>query len=121
MVSDAVGDVPDGVVAGLFHEDTRFLSRWVLTIDGERPSPLTSATVDYYSAAFYLTNPALPMLEARSLSIQRFRFVGMGMRERITVINHLNEPVKVELRLSVGADFADLFEVKDGRMRSSRT
>ncbi|MBA3690177.1 MAG: hypothetical protein H0W82_02050 [Actinobacteria bacterium] len=44
MVSDSIGDVPDGVVAGLFHDDTRFLSKWVLTIDGERPRLLTSDT-----------------------------------------------------------------------------
>ncbi|HEX9122813.1 MAG TPA: glycogen debranching N-terminal domain-containing protein [Actinomycetota bacterium] len=113
MVSDARGDVPAGAVGGLFHDDTRFVSRWELTVGGGRPQVLTSGTVDYYSAAFYLTNPALDGLPAQSLSIQRYRFVGDGLHEKLTVKNHLNRPVHVELRLATGADFADLFEVKD--------
>ncbi|MBI2238238.1 MAG: amylo-alpha-1,6-glucosidase [Actinobacteria bacterium] len=113
MVSDAHGDVPEGAVAGLFHEDTRFLHRFVLTVGGRQPQVLSSDTVDYYSAAFYQTNPELPGIPAHSLSIQRFRFVGDGLHERITVRNHLGRPVQVELRLACGADFADLFEVKD--------
>jgi glycogen debranching enzyme len=113
MVSDSIGDVPRGTVAGLFHDDTRFLSRWELSIGGKRPSLLTSGTVDYYSAAFYLTNPELPEIPAHSLSVQRFRFVGDGLHEKLSVRNHRNEEVRVELRLSCGADFADLFEVKD--------
>jgi glycogen debranching enzyme len=113
MVSDARGDVPAGAVGGLFHDDTRFVDRWELTLGGERPQVLTSGVVDYYSAAFYLSNPALDGLPAQSLSIQRFRFVGDGLHEKLTVKNHLNRPVTVELRLGTGADFADLFEVKD--------
>jgi glycogen debranching enzyme len=113
VVSDAIGDMPEGVVAGLFHRDTRHVSKWELTIDGKRPVVLTSAPVDYYSASFTLTNPELPGLPAQSLSVHRFRLVGSGMRESITVENNLSRPIDVELRLTCGADFADLFEVKD--------
>jgi glycogen debranching enzyme len=112
-ISDAAGDMPEGVVAGFFHRDTRHLSRWELTVGGKRPVVLTSGTVDYYSASFTLTNPELPGLAAQSLSIHRFRLVGKGMRDSITVENHLSRPIEVELRLTCGADFADLFEVKD--------
>ena len=34
MYSDAVGDVPTGSIGGLVHADTRFLSRWALTVNG---------------------------------------------------------------------------------------
>jgi glycogen debranching enzyme len=112
-VSDAVGDMPEGVVAGLFHRDTRHISKWELTIGGKSPAVLTSAPVDYYSASFTLTNPELPGLAAHSLSVRRFRLVGSGMRESITVENNLSSPIDVQLRLTCGADFADLFEVKD--------
>src|SRR2546423_14354853 len=30
MLSDPAGDIHDGSIAGLFHEDTRFLNRFVL-------------------------------------------------------------------------------------------
>ena len=57
MVSNAAGDVREGSVEGLYHEDTRHLSRFVLTINGEKPTVLTSNEIDYYSAAFFMTNP----------------------------------------------------------------
>jgi glycogen debranching enzyme len=112
MLSDHRGDVDVGDVAGLFHEDTRYLNRFVLTVGGARPVVLTSSEVDYYSAAFFLTNPELPKVPAHSLSIARHRFVGSGLRERIGVASYADMPIKVEVRLSCGADFADLFEVK---------
>jgi len=112
MISDQFGDVREGSAAGLYHEDTRHLSRWVLTLNGARPILLTSEEVDYYSAAFFLTNPDLDGLPSKSVTIQRHRFVGDGMRETIRLRNHLRHPVRCELRLAVGADFGDLFEVK---------
>src|SRR3954447_26680962 len=112
MLSDRRGDVDVGQVAGLFHEDTRYLNRFVLTVGGMRPALLTSEEVDYYSAGFFLTHPELPGLPARTLSVARHRFVGSGLRERVEVASYSDERVRVELRLSFGSDFADLFEVK---------
>ena len=51
MLSDPVGDVPASSIGGLVHADTRFLNRWVLTINGSRLLALRSRVVDYYSAA----------------------------------------------------------------------
>ncbi|HEY7280060.1 MAG TPA: glycogen debranching N-terminal domain-containing protein [Actinomycetota bacterium] len=124
MLSDHRGDVTPSLVCGLFHEDTRYLNRFVLTVNGASPIVLSSSEVDYYSAAFFLTNDDLPGLPARSLSIARHRFVGGGLHERIEVTSHASERVTAELRLSFGADFADLFEVKMREFRkggSTRT
>jgi glycogen debranching enzyme len=112
MYSDAVGDVVRGTIGGLIHADTRFLDQWVLTIDGERLLALRSRTVDHYSAAFFLTNPRMERLTPNALGIRRLRFVGDGLHERIEVSSYVENPLRVELRLSVGNDFADLFEVK---------
>ncbi len=112
MFSDALGDVPAGSVGGLLHDDTRFLSRWELTLGGRPLSPLKSRTVDYYSAAFFLTNPEIADLRASTLTVRRLRFVGGGLHEQISVYNPTPHPVGFELRLAVGVDFADLFEVK---------
>jgi len=112
MYSNSLGDVPTGSVGGLVHDDTRFLGTWVLTIDGRQPALLRSHTVDYYSAAFFLTNPELPGLSQNTLSIRRRRFVGNGMREEISIHSFSDEPVRFELRLATGTDFADLFEMK---------
>ena len=111
-VSDDRGDIADPVM-GLFADDTRFLSRWLLTINGERPLRLSSDKVEYFSAAFYLRNPIAGGLEQDVLSIGRDRFVGDGMEEHIVVQNHAPHPVEFELALEVGSDFADIFAVKE--------
>jgi glycogen debranching enzyme len=111
-VSDERGDISDPVM-GLFADDTRFLSRWILTINGERPLKLSSDKVEYYSAAFYLRNPIAGGLEQDMLSIGRDRFIGDGMQEHIVVQNHAPHPVEFELALEVGTDFADIFAVKE--------
>jgi glycogen debranching enzyme len=112
MLSDLRGDVDEDSLTGLFHEDTRYLNRFVLTVDGKRPLVLSSAAPDYGSAAFFLTNPALDGIPAKSLSIQRYRSIGDGLTEVLVLHNHGNVEVELEVRLSCGADFADLFEVK---------
>ena len=40
MISDQRGDVAGGSLGGLFHEDTRFLSRFALTVNGTEKSRL---------------------------------------------------------------------------------
>jgi glycogen debranching enzyme len=110
-VSDERGDIAEPVM-GLFANDTRFLSRWVLTINGARPLMLSSDKVEYFSATFYLRNPVAGDLGPDELSIGRDRFVGDGMQEHIVVQNHAPRPVEFELALEIGADFADIFSVK---------
>jgi glycogen debranching enzyme len=112
MFSDSRGDVPPGSTGGLIHEDTRFLNRWELTLGGRRLSLLKSGTVDYRSASFFLTNPELPGVTANSLAVRRMRLVGNGALEHLAVFNTAPEPIAFELRLTCGADFADLFEVR---------
>jgi glycogen debranching enzyme len=110
-VSDERGDITEPVM-GLFADDTRFLSRWRLTIDGARPLVLSSDKVNYFSAAFYLRNPVVGDLGPDEISVGRDRFVGDGMQEHIVVQNHAPRPVEFELALEIGADFADIFSVK---------
>ncbi|HET9288676.1 MAG TPA: glycogen debranching N-terminal domain-containing protein [Gaiella sp.] len=114
MFSDSRGDVAPGTVGGLVHEDTRFVSRWELQLDGRPLSLLKSGQVDYDSAAFFLTNPDTPRLRAHSVAVRRLRLLGGGALEQIAVLNTSSESVSCELRLLCGADFADLFEIKSG-------
>jgi glycogen debranching enzyme len=111
-VCDERGDL-DGPTMGLFAEDTRFLSRWLLTINGARPLLLSSGQVEYYSAAFYLRNPVAGGLGQDELSIARERFIGEGMQDHLVVQNHAHRPVEFELTLEAGSDFADIFAVKE--------
>ena len=81
-ISDELGDVRE-TTHGLFAEDTRFLSRLCLTIDGKRPLLLSSGTVEYFSAAFFLRNPLTERLPLDAVSVRRERFVGDGMQDHV--------------------------------------
>ncbi|GIH16995.1 amylo-alpha-1,6-glucosidase [Rugosimonospora africana] len=112
MYSDLVGDVPSGTIGGLVHDDTRLLSRWMLTINGSRLYALRSAIVEHFDASFLLTNPPLPGLQANSVGVRRRRLLGDGFHEEIELHSFVTEPIDVELRLAIANDFADLFEIK---------
>jgi glycogen debranching enzyme len=110
-ISDERGDLATGP-SGLFAADVRRLSRFVLTINGERPLLLSSGQVEYFSAAFFLRNP-LVALPQDSLSIARTRFVVDSLQERITVRNESTERLAFTVGIEFGADFADIFAVKE--------
>ena len=112
-ICDDLGDIGTEETSGFFSEDVRFLSSLRLTIDGERPLLLSSGKVEYYSAAFYLRNSTRTGLAQDTLLISRERFVGNGLQDRVVVQNESAERVGFVVGLEVGADFADLFSVKD--------
>ena len=111
-ICDEIGDL-DGRTSGFFAEDTRFLSRLELRINGQRPLLLSSGKIEYFSAAFYLRNPVALGLAQDSLSIARERFVGDGMQDHVVLRNESAEPLKFEVALDVGTDFADIISVKE--------
>jgi len=111
-ICDELGDL-NGNVEGLFTEDPRFLSSLRLTINGQRPLLLSSDKIEYFSAAFFMRNPLADGLAPDVLSIRRERFIGEGMQDSFAVQNQGMERVEFDLQLDVGADFADIFAVKD--------
>ena len=115
VVSDNHGDV-DGTPTdphGLFAADTRFLSRWVLTVDGQRPALLSVDETKYYAAQFFLAPSTGTTYIDSSLVVRRRRTVLVGFREVITAANHGTTASTLHLTVDLDADFADLFEVKD--------
>src|ERR671930_2763097 len=111
-ICDELGDL-HGRVEGLFADDTRFLSALKLMINGERPLLLSSDKIEYFSAEFCLRNPLAGGLPQDVLSIRRERFVGDGMQDSFVIQNQSMERVEFDAELDVGADFADIFAVKD--------
>lgn len=111
---------------GLYHEGTRFLSRFELTMNGERPL-LLSATVkeDNVLLNVDLTNPDMihggqEKIARGSVHLSRTRFLWQGLCfERIRVHNYSLLSVPVRLSFFVDADFADVFEVR-GTKRDRR-
>jgi glycogen debranching enzyme len=115
VVSDTRGDIEASLTdpTGLFSYDTRFLSKWVLTINGDRMNPLSVDDLQYFESRFFLVPGTGTVYIDAKLSVIRRRAVGNGFHEELTILNHADEPVDLRVRLDAGCDFADLFEVKD--------
>ncbi len=98
---------------GLFSFDTRFLSKWLLTIDGQKLNPLSVDDLQYFETRFFLVPGTGTVYVDAKLSVIRQRAVGGGFHEELTILNHDEKPVDLAVRIEAGSDFADLFEVKD--------
>jgi hypothetical protein len=90
VVSDERGDIEASRTdpTGLFSFDTRFLSKWVLTVNGERLTPLSVDDLHYFEARFFLVPGTGTVYVDAKLSVIRQRSVGNGFHEELTVLNH---------------------------------
>jgi glycogen debranching enzyme len=115
VVSDSRGDIEGSPTdpSGLFSFDTRFLSRWVLTVNGERLTALSTDDLQYFETRFFLVPGTGTVYVDAKTTVIRLREVADGFREQLTVLNHDVKPVELTIRIDAAADFADLFEVKD--------
>ncbi|MEU2614794.1 glycogen debranching N-terminal domain-containing protein [Micromonospora sp. NPDC007271] len=118
-LSDAEGDidVDPRVPTGLFSFDTRFLSRWVLTLDGERLHALSRDELTYFETRFVVVPGAASHYVDADVSVIRHRFIGDGLHERVTVLNHSAKPAELTLRMEIASDFADTAEIRRPRPR----
>jgi glycogen debranching enzyme len=121
FVVDTHGDIgtADGGPDGLFHNDTRFLSRLELRVNELQPLLLgcnvrddnTVLTVD-------MTNPDISdggqiVLQKDTLHIVRTAFIWRKTAyQRLGIRNHGIRPIGIRIALLFDSDFADLFEVR---------
>jgi len=110
-VSEDDGHIGAGPT-GLFADDTRFLSRFDLLLDGRRPLLLGSARVEHDSAAHYLRNAATGRVPRDTVSVTRERLIGRGLSERLLVRNEGAEQIRFGLSLALEADFVDIITLK---------
>ena len=127
-VFDRGGDIqPVGFgQQGIFHDETRHLSRLEMLFCGFRPL-LLSSTIreDNILFAIDLTNPDIQLDSGASLPrgtvhIYRSKFLTeAACYDKITVNNYGDTAIDVELSFDFDADFADIFEVR-GEKRKCR-
>jgi glycogen debranching enzyme len=122
VVSDSRGDIEASPTdpTGLFSFDTRFLSRWLLTVEGQRLSALSTDDLHYFEARFFLVPGTGNVYVNATFTVIRERAVGHGFHERLTILNHRDESAKLDVRIEAESDFADLFEVKDALAKKGR-
>jgi glycogen debranching enzyme len=128
LVIDAHGDIgaSAGGSDGLFHADTRFLSRFEVLINGMQLLLLGSNLHDDNAVLKVdLTNPDIffdkrLVLEKDTLHIDRTIFLWRGTAfQRLAMRNYGPRDVNLVLSLSFDSDFADVFEVR-GMRRARR-
>ena len=75
VVSDTRGDIEASSTdpTGLFSFDTRFLSKWVLTVDGQRLNALSTDDLNYFEARFFLVPGTGTVYVDSKLSVIRKR------------------------------------------------
>lgn len=111
------GDIRAEYPHGVFYQDTRIVSDWILTVNGQPIEPLGAENKEPYRALFVGRVPRLDGYADSSLIVERLREVGTGIQENITLRNYSTKPAECLVTLQVDADFADLFEVKEARIQ----
>src|SRR5262245_19497231 len=115
-ISNSAGEIDPDHPHGLFFRDTRFVSELRMTLNGAPPESLAATTTDPFSAVFVLRGHPSRGRADSHLVVQRRRYIGRGMREDVEIENFGEEAAYCAIEVTVGADFADLFEVKEGRV-----
>ena len=107
---------------GIYHDGTRFLSRFELLLGRTRPL-LLSSTISDDNASFTanLTNPDILrdgriLVPRGEIHVFRSRVLWAACcHERIRVSNYALHPVELPITLRFDSDFADVFEVRGTR------
>jgi glycogen debranching enzyme len=126
LILDPRGDVtpPGNCGLGLFLDDTRMLSHYALRVAGGPATLLSSEVFHLYSAQIELavSNAELggdTWNVSNVVHIRRELLLDDRLTERVTFSNYLQHPIEFWAELSIGCDFADIFEVR-GWQRAER-
>jgi glycogen debranching enzyme len=104
---------------GLFHAETRHLSRFAMRINGQQPQ-LLSSTIreDNAFLSVDLTNLDSPVsgddtLPRGTVHLFRLQFLrDSSLYQHLRLLNYGLQPVRMSVSLQFAGDFADIFEVR---------
>ena len=113
-----------GAELGIYHDGTRFLSRFEIALERRHPLLLGSSVRRDGTLAVDLANPDLPdasighlRKDSVHLFLSSFLWTN-AWHARLRVHSFAGEPLALELSLLFGADYADIFEVRGIRRQS---
>jgi glycogen debranching enzyme len=96
------------------------ISSWQVFADGQPWELLNSGNLAYYACKIFLSNQAVTTetgtIAAGTLGLAISRSIEGGIHEDLDLINHGQAPVQFNLEIAPRSDFADLFEVKSGKI-----
>jgi len=114
-VSGPNGDMEPSLPHGAFYRDTRVVSRLTLLVDDAPVEPLSSISPHPYRVVMVGRAGHVPGRADTPLIVERDRRVGAGLLESITLRSFSRDPMAFRVEVVIEADFADIFEVKEGR------
>jgi glycogen debranching enzyme len=120
LVSEPDGQIRWPSDKGLYFRDTRIISSWTIYANGESWELLNGGPISYYAARIFLTNrPILTedgTIAPRTLGLTISRSISGGLHEDLDITNNSMKPVRFQLEIALRCDFADIFEVRSGRI-----
>jgi glycogen debranching enzyme len=120
LIADLDGQINWPSDRGLYFFDTRLISNWRLYANGEPWTLLNGGPVTYYASQVFLTNRDFltedGLIPARVLGLVLSRSLSSGLHEDLDLTNYGSKPVRFQLELVIRSDFADIFEVKSGKI-----
>jgi glycogen debranching enzyme len=120
LVTEPDGNITWPSEKGLYFLDTRIISHWEIYANGEPWELLNGGPVKYHAARIFLTNRAILSEDGailpRTIGLTISRSISGGLHEDVDITNNSMKPVRFQLEISVRCDFADVFEVKSGRI-----
>ncbi len=98
---------------GFFYEDTRFLSKFRLLINGTDPEVVDASMIEADEAIFQLRCHVAGEEELEpGLLVSRHRYQSDTLHEDVMVENRSGDSTTVSVELIVGTDFASLLDVR---------
>ena len=120
LVTEPDGQIPLHSQKGLYFYDTRLINHWSICANGEHWQLLNGGNLYHYACRVYLTNPEIytekGAILPHTLQLVLSRSIDEGMHEDIDILNYGMEPVEFNLEVLIQSDFADIFEVKSGKV-----
>lgn len=129
LATDRDGFIHDGKEHGLFVHETRMLSRYRWTVDGEPMTPVALSAIEPHTWLGHYIREApgnekgggdegSGMMDPESeytLELRLRRTAAAGVREEVRLTNYTQQATRFELTLEADADFADLQETAGER------
>ncbi len=107
---------------GFFYEDTRFLSKFRLLVNGSDPEVVDAAMIEADEAVFQLRCHVAGEEGEHEpgLLVSRHRYQSDSLHEDVIVENRSGKETSVTVELIVGTDFAPLLDVRLAAPRKER-
>jgi len=119
LVTQKNGDIPPGHDHGygLYHNDCRFLSSYIIRLNGMVLTNILSSDENEYASTVILTNRSFKdrrgtAVEKDTIVVRRDRVIPGVVDETIRVNNYNRFEVKTDVLLEFRCDFYDIFTVR---------